>query len=57
MPEVLDIWNLMGGEINWAALPLLAEMKGVQDIEMLIIGLTAIREHFRPPDEAQQNQQ
>lgn len=47
MPEVLDIWNLLGGEINWQALPLLAEMKGVQDIEMLIIGLTTIREHFR----------
>lgn len=46
-PEALAIWNLMGGEIDWAALPLLAEMKGVQDIDLVIIGLTAIRDHFR----------
>ncbi|HSH47553.1 MAG TPA: hypothetical protein VK991_03070, partial [Halomonas sp.] len=46
-PEAVAIWNLMGGEIDWQALPLLAEIKGVKDIELLITGLTTIRDHFR----------
>lgn len=36
-------WNLMGG-LDWAALPVVAEMLGVRDVERLIDGLIAIRE-------------
>ena len=34
----------MGGTIDWAALPLLVEIHGVDDIELLIDQLVAIRE-------------
>ena len=37
----------MGGEIDWQAVPMLAEIKGVNDIELLITCLTTIRDHFR----------
>lgn len=37
----------MGGEIDWAALPLLCEIYGVDDIEALVLGLVAIREFQR----------
>lgn len=33
----------MGG-LDWAALPVVAEMLGMQDIEALVTDLTAIRE-------------
>jgi len=39
----LKIWNTCGG-IDWAALPLLAELYGVDDMEILIEELVAIRE-------------
>jgi hypothetical protein len=38
-------WNLMGGEINWSALPIIAELTGYQDIEELIHYLATIRDH------------
>lgn len=34
----------MGGAIDWQALPLVAEMFGIEDIEILIAQLVAIRE-------------
>ena len=37
-------WNMMGG-LDWAALPVVAEVLGVQDIELLLIELIAIREY------------
>lgn len=36
----------MGG-IDWAALPVVAEMLGIEDIETLVINLTEIREFNR----------
>jgi len=36
-------WNIMRG-IDWAALPIVAEMLGIIDIEELIFHLTLIRE-------------
>ena len=39
-------WNLMGG-IDWAALPVVAEMLGFSDIEKLIVQLVAIRDRQR----------
>jgi hypothetical protein len=39
----IRVWNLMGGELDWAALPVLAEMVGIEDIEQLIVQLAAIR--------------
>lgn len=39
----LTIWNECRG-IEWEALPVLAEIHGVSDIETLIVELIAIRE-------------
>lgn len=36
----------MGGQIDWNALPLLAELVGVQDVEGLILDLVTIRSHM-----------
>jgi hypothetical protein len=46
-PEIslaIKAWNLMGGQIDWAALPVIAEMMGAEDIEPLIVRLAAIRD-------------
>jgi hypothetical protein len=37
----------MGAEIRWDALEAVAELIGVDDVEMLLQGLTQIREHMR----------
>lgn len=39
-------WNLMGG-IDWAALPVVAELYGITDIDLLIHQLVAIRDSQR----------
>lgn len=39
----VQAWNIMGGAIDWQALPIVAEILGVEDIEMLITHLIAIR--------------
>jgi len=39
-------WNLMGG-IDWAALPIVAEMLGFDNIEVLITQLVALRDNKR----------
>ena len=46
--SVLSIraWNIMGG-IDWAALPVIAEMLGIDDIETLVLQLVAIRDAQR----------
>lgn len=36
----------MGGQIDWAALPVIVEMLGIDDVEVLIARLMAIRGHF-----------
>lgn len=41
----LDAWELMGGEIRWDALPVIVEHLGVDDVGLLIIHLTTIRDH------------
>lgn len=39
----LRAWNLMGG-LDWAALPVVAEILGVRDIEALVDGVTTVRD-------------
>lgn len=39
-------WNLMGG-IDYAGLPVVAEMLGIDDIGLLVEQLVLIREHQR----------
>lgn len=42
--------NGMGG-LDWAGLPLVVELLGVTDIELLLVRLQVIREH-KPPEVA-----
>lgn len=37
----------MDGQIDWAAIPILAPMFGVDDIEVLVAELVAVRKHVR----------
>jgi len=39
----IKAWNTMGG-LDWAALPLVAELHGVQDLDTLVTLLVAIRD-------------
>ena len=45
-PEPIDAWYLMGGQIDWAAILDVAELLGVEDVEMLVHGLIEIRQYF-----------
>ena len=39
----IQAWNLLGG-MDWAGLPLVADMLGIEDIEMLAAQLATIRD-------------
>jgi hypothetical protein len=41
----LKVWRIFGGEIEWTALPWVAEMLGCDDIETLTDLLGTIRTH------------
>lgn len=41
--EALRVWNDMGGEIDYAALPWLLERHGVLDVDALLMRLITIR--------------
>lgn len=40
-------WNWMGGQIDWAGLPLVADLLGVDDLEILVEQLAALRDWQR----------
>lgn len=40
---VISAWNLMGG-LEWAALPTVAAMLDIDDVELLIRGLVQVRD-------------
>jgi hypothetical protein len=44
---VICAWNLMGGEIRWEALPAIAELLGVENMELLIVALAQVRDHLQ----------
>jgi hypothetical protein len=39
----VQAWNLMGG-LDWTALPIICEILGVEDVEMLVEQLIIIRD-------------
>jgi hypothetical protein len=41
---VVKAWNMMGG-LNWSALPIVAEIIGIQDLEYLVVQLNTIKQH------------
>jgi len=47
---VIRAWNLLGGEIRWEALAVVADLVGVEDLELLLLGL----EHLRRETKADQ---
>jgi hypothetical protein len=40
---VIRAWNIMGG-LDWQALPIVAEMIGFEDIDVLIAQLVVLRD-------------
>jgi hypothetical protein len=40
--QAVEAWNIMGG-LNWTALPVVVELLGVDDVELLIEQLVIIR--------------
>jgi len=38
-------WNMMGGKIEWAALEIVVEIIGINDIEQLLAQLEKIKKH------------
>ena len=53
MPDGLflavEAWNMMGGELNWQAIPILVDMLEVQDVEKFIREIVQIR-NFKNAD-------
>jgi len=41
----VEVWNLMGGQIDWSAVPVVVPLFGIEDVELLISQLLAIRRH------------
>lgn len=50
----MKLWNLMDGEISWAALPWIAEAHGCDDLLTLTKLLVTIRNHGKPLPERQE---
>lgn len=50
--KVVAGWNLMGGDIEWAALDAVAAMVGVEDVELFVRGLLQIRTYQQKVNEA-----
>lgn len=44
---MLDAWHLMGGQIDWSALPFLVELYGVHDPAVFVAELVAVREYVQ----------
>jgi len=40
----LNVWDLMDSRIDWVAMPIIVEIEGIQDPELLIVQLKAIRD-------------
>lgn len=45
-PLAIQAWNLMGG-LDWQALPLVADLLGIDDLELLVMQLVVIRDSQR----------
>lgn len=52
----MRIWNLMGGTIDWGGLPALVEVLDVEDVELLIEQLAAIRNYMRELEDAEREE-
>lgn len=44
--RVVMAWNLMGGELDWSALPVVVDLMGEEDPESLIRALITVRNHL-----------
>lgn len=48
----MEAWNLMGGSLDWQALPIVCELLAVDDPDLLVRGLVQIRDHFQECERA-----
>lgn len=48
MPEsarlAVAAWNMMGAQIDWAGLPVVCELLGIEDVPRLVTEMLAIRD-------------
>lgn len=44
MALAVRAWNMLGGCIDWAGVPLVAEILGIEDLEVLVTQLQTIRD-------------
>ncbi len=42
----LRAWDLMGGEINWSAFPMVIALLGIDDVDLFVVRLVAIQDHL-----------
>jgi len=42
--RAVEVWNMLGGELDWTALPILVELLAIQDADTLIRDLLVIRD-------------
>lgn len=40
------VWNMMGGRVEWTAMPLIVDLLGVADPEEMVHDLLIVRDHF-----------
>lgn len=50
--NAVTAWNWMGGTIDWNALPVIVEMLGISDVDLLIHQLIALRDHLKESSDA-----
>lgn len=43
--SAIRAWSMMGNELNWQAIPIIAELLGVEDPEMFVNDLISIRQY------------
>ena len=46
MSVAIRAWNMLGG-LDWAGLPIVVDILGIRDVEMLIVQLNTIRDRQR----------
>lgn len=44
---IFDAWRMMGHQLDWSAVPIVAQILGFDDVEELVRGLIATREALK----------
>ncbi|MDJ0792442.1 MAG: hypothetical protein QNJ71_11145 [Acidimicrobiia bacterium] len=44
--DAIEAWNMLGGQIDWSALPVICDILDIVDPETLARDLVTMRDHF-----------